>query len=53
LITRIAEYFKVDMIGLWEVQLEKGAMGVHFLNASQAHLQEAEKEQRVSPPQRL
>jgi hypothetical protein len=34
LITRIAEHFKVDMIGLREVQLEKGAMGIRFLNAS-------------------
>jgi hypothetical protein len=34
LITQIAEHFKVDMIGLNEVQPKKGAMGVCFLNAS-------------------
>jgi hypothetical protein len=34
LITRIAEHFKVDMIGLREVQPEKRAMGIRFLNAS-------------------
>jgi hypothetical protein len=44
LITWIAEHFSLDMAGLREVQPEKGAMGVHFLNASQAHLQEAEPE---------
>jgi hypothetical protein len=38
LITRIAERFRVDMTRLREVQLEKGAMGVRFLNTSQAHL---------------
>jgi hypothetical protein len=42
LITQIAIHFGVDMTGLKEIQLEKGAMGVHFLNASQAHLREAE-----------
>jgi hypothetical protein len=46
LITRIAICFGVDMIGLKEVQPEKGAMGVRFLNASQAHLREAEQELR-------
>jgi hypothetical protein len=34
LITQIEEHFRVDMIGLREVQLEKGAMRVCFLNAS-------------------
>jgi hypothetical protein len=43
LITRIAICFWVDMIGLKEVQPEKEAMGVRFLNASQAHLREAEQ----------
>jgi hypothetical protein len=47
LITWIAVRFKVDMAGLREVQLEKGVMGVRFLNASQAHLQEAEQEPRA------
>jgi hypothetical protein len=47
LITRIAERFRVDMIGLREVQPEKGAMGVCFLNASQAHLREAKQEPRA------
>jgi hypothetical protein len=46
LITRIAKHFRVDMTGLREVQLEKGAMGVRFLNASQAHLREVEQEPR-------
>jgi hypothetical protein len=46
LITRIAICFGVDMIGLKEVQPEKGAMGVRFLNASQAHLWETEQELR-------
>jgi hypothetical protein len=41
LITQIAVHFGVDMIGVKEIQLEKGAMGVRFLNASQAHLWEA------------
>jgi hypothetical protein len=36
LITRIAEHFRVNMTGLREIQPEKGSMGVHFLNASQA-----------------
>ena len=40
-------HYGVDTIGLREIQPEKGAMGVHFLNASQAHLQEAEQEQRA------
>jgi hypothetical protein len=37
LITRIAEHFRVDMTELREVQPKKAAMGVRFLNASQAH----------------
>jgi hypothetical protein len=37
LITRIAKRFRVDMIGLREVQPKKGAMGVLFLNVSRAH----------------
>jgi hypothetical protein len=41
LITWIAVHFEVDMTGPREVQPEKGAMGVCFLNMSQAHLQEA------------
>jgi hypothetical protein len=52
LITRIVEHFRVDMTGLREVQPEKGAMGVHFLNASQAHLREAEQESREQRPWR-
>jgi hypothetical protein len=50
LITRIAEHFRVYMTGLREIQLEKGSMGVCFLNASQAHLREAEQEQRAQRP---
>jgi hypothetical protein len=42
LITRIAEHFRVNMTGLREIQLEKGSIGVHSLNASQAHLREVE-----------
>ena len=42
LITRITLHSGVDTIGLREIQPEKGPMGVHFLNASQAHLREAE-----------
>ena len=42
LITRIAKHAGVDMTGLREIQPQKGAMGVRFLNASQAHLWEAE-----------
>jgi hypothetical protein len=38
----------VDMTGLREIQPEKGSMGVHFLNANQAHLWEAEQEQGCS-----
>jgi hypothetical protein len=38
LFTRITEHFRVDMTGLREVQSKKRAMGVCFLNASQAHL---------------
>jgi hypothetical protein len=34
LITRITVHFRVDMTGLKEIQPEKGAMGVRFLNAS-------------------
>jgi hypothetical protein len=34
LITKIVEHFRVDMIGLREVQPEKGAMGIRLLNAS-------------------
>ena len=37
----------MDMAGLREIQLEKRAMGVRFLNASQAHLREVEQEARV------
>ena len=47
LITRIVVHFGVDTTGLREIQPEKGAMGVRFLNASQAHLREAEQEQRA------
>jgi hypothetical protein len=42
LITWITEHAGVDMTGLREIQPQKGAMGVRFLNASQAHLREAE-----------
>jgi hypothetical protein len=42
LITWIVVRFGVDMTGLEEVQPEKGAMGVRFLNASQAHLRVVE-----------
>jgi hypothetical protein len=42
LITQIAKHFRVNMTGLREIQPKKGSMGVHFLNASQAHLWEAE-----------
>jgi hypothetical protein len=52
LITRIVEHFRMDMIGLREVQLENGAMGVHFLNVSHAHLQEAKQEPKVQRPRR-
>jgi hypothetical protein len=52
LITQIAECFRVDMIGLREVQPEKGAMGIRFLNTSQAHLWEVEQEPRAQRPQR-
>jgi hypothetical protein len=38
LITWIVEHAGVDMIGLREIQPQKGAMGVRFLNVSQAHL---------------
>jgi hypothetical protein len=48
LITRITEHFRVDMTRLREIQPEKGSMGVHFLNTSQAHLWEAEQEQRAA-----
>jgi hypothetical protein len=41
LITQIAEHAGVDMTRLREIQPEKRAMGVRFLNASQAHLREA------------
>ena len=44
LVTRIAEHTKVPMAGLRETQLERGPMGVRFLNASQAHLWEVEPE---------
>ena len=47
LITRIALHSRVDMTRLREILLEKRAMGVRFLNASQAHLLEAEQEQRA------
>jgi hypothetical protein len=40
------------MTGLREIQLAKGAMGVRFLNASQAHLREAEQEPRAQQPRR-
>jgi hypothetical protein len=52
LITRIAEHVGVDMTGLREIQPQKGAMGTRFLNASQAHLREAEQEPRVQRPRR-
>jgi hypothetical protein len=52
LITRIAKHFRVDMIGLREVQPKKGSMGVRFLNTSQAHLWEAEQKQMAQRPQR-
>ena len=47
LITRIVVHFGVDMTGLREIHPKKGAMGVRFFNASQAHLREAEQEQRA------
>jgi hypothetical protein len=47
LITRITVHFGVDMTGLKEIQPEKGAMGIHFLNTSQAHLREVEQEPRA------
>jgi hypothetical protein len=34
LITWISEHFKVEMTRLWEIQPEKGSMGIHFLNKS-------------------
>jgi hypothetical protein len=40
------------MIGLRKVQAKKGAMGVRFLNASQAHLREAEQKPRAQQPRR-
>jgi hypothetical protein len=46
-ITRITEHAGVDMTGLREIQPQKGAMGVRFLNTSQAHLREAEQEPRA------
>jgi hypothetical protein len=52
LITQIAIHFGVDMTGLRDVQPEKGAMGVRFLNAGQAHLREAEQEPRAQPLQK-
>ena len=52
LITRITMHFGVDTTGLREIQPEKGAMGLHFLNASQPHLRKAEQEQRAPRPQR-
>jgi hypothetical protein len=53
LITWIAERFRVDMIGLREVQLEKGAMSVRFLNVSQAHFQEVEQELKAQQPRKV
>jgi hypothetical protein len=53
LITRIAEHAGVDMTGLREIQPQKGAMGVRFLNASQAHLREEEQEPRAQGLRRL
>jgi hypothetical protein len=47
LITRITVHFGVDMTGLKEIQPEKGAMGIHFLNTSQAQLREVEQEPRA------
>jgi hypothetical protein len=52
LIIQIVEHFKVDMTRLREIHLEKGSMGVRFLNASQAHLREAKQEQRAKRPLR-
>ena len=52
LITRIALHSGVDTTGLREIQPEKGAMGVRFLNVSQAHLREVEQEQRAPRPRR-
>jgi hypothetical protein len=52
LISRITVHFGVDMTRLKEIQLEKGAMGVRFLNTSQAHLREAEQEPRAQRPQK-
>jgi hypothetical protein len=52
LITLIAKRFSVDMTRLRKVQPEKGAMGVRFLNVSQAHLWEAEQELRAQRLQR-
>ena len=42
LITRLALHSRVDATRLKEIQPEKGPMGTRFLNASQAHLREAE-----------
>jgi hypothetical protein len=46
------EHAGVDLTGLREIQPQKGAMGVRFLNASQAHLWEAEQESRAQRPRR-
>ena len=42
----------MDMTGLREIQPKKRAMDVHYLNASQAHLREAEQEQKAPQPRR-
>jgi hypothetical protein len=52
LITRIAEYAEVSTRGLKELLLGKGPINLRFLNASNAHLQEAEQEQRPQRPPR-
>jgi hypothetical protein len=52
LTTQIAEHAGVDMTGLREIQLQKGAMGIRFLNVSQAHLQEVEQEPRARRPRK-
>jgi hypothetical protein len=52
LITRIVEHVEVSTEGMREVHLEKAPINAHFLNASNAHLQEAEQEQRPRRPSR-
>ena len=53
LITWIVEHFWVDMTRQREDQPKKGAIGIHFLNTSQAHLREAKQEKRAQRPWRV